>query len=129
MKEIRETLLADLRGQCPYGEPPVVESTDGEEPDALKGNWRIGGEPRNVLDPLCQWIVARPDACAECALNPRNRRAPSARLSYLLHIERLQVAGATFHYRDLAPEDWRDLLALKAERHRIERERWKRDAK
>ena len=119
-------MLANLQGQCPYGDEPLIESTDNTPPDAARGNWTINGSPRNVFDPLCQWIVARPDACAECALNPRTRRAPSARLLRILHIDRLQRAGAVFHYRDLMPEEWDGLVILKDERHKIEIEQLKK---
>lgn len=119
-------LHAALDGDCPYGAPPRIESSDGSEPDAAKGNWLIDGKERNVFSPPCRFIVTTPDACAPCALNPRNRPAPSARLSLLFYIEAMQSAGAVFAFGDLKPHEWEGLLLLKSERQRFDREQWEK---
>jgi hypothetical protein len=105
-------------GQCPYGDAPEIASSDGEEPDATKGNWTIDGQPRNVFDPICDWIVSAPDACADCLLNPDNKPAASAEIAHLFRLESLHAAGATFLYGDLTEREWNGLLIIKAERNR-----------
>jgi hypothetical protein len=75
---------------------------------------------------LCDYLVQTPDACAECALNPRKKPAPSARLSFLFYVEAMQSAGAQFSFRDLKPHEWEGLLIVKAERQKFEREEFER---
>lgn len=88
-------------------------------------DWLINSMPRLKADPACQVIQIDSDACAPCPLNRRNLPAPSARMRFLYQLEALQSAGAIFHFNDLPPEDWRDLLILKIERQKFEREKWK----
>src|SRR5262249_3466929 len=116
---------ASLLDDCPYGEAPQIESSDGTEPDPAKGNWTIDGEPRDVFHQRCSWIVSTPDACADCVLNPSKKPAPSARLAYILRLQNWQAAGAQFHFNDLRPQDWDDLVSVRAEQQKFERERWR----
>jgi hypothetical protein len=82
-----------------------------------------------VLQPPCAWIVSTPDACAQCALNPRNKPVPSASLRFLYYLESLQGAGAMLHYNDLRPKEWRAMSTLKYERQRFELEQLKKNRK
>jgi hypothetical protein len=117
---LREVLDASLRGECPYGDPPRVESADGDEITLERRNWSIDGEPvASVMPPYkCGWIVSTPSYCDDCELNPFNKPTPSPPLAHLFYLESLITAGATFHYSDLVDREWRGLLMLKAERNR-----------
>ena len=83
-----------------------------------------------MLSPRCSWIVANPQACDECALNPHNPRADDAEITPVLRhvffLEALQAAGAQFNFADLTPPEWRALIVLKGERNAAEIERMKK---
>jgi hypothetical protein len=71
-------------------------------------------------------LIAAPDQCGDCPLNPRNKPAPSPRLSYLYRVQNWQAAGAAFHFTDLRPADWDDLVTLKTEQNRWGKEQWRK---